>query len=531
MRIQKKYLYFTPMKSLAHLPLLLLLAASVSSASAKLDLPAFFSDGAVLQRNSAAKIWGWTDPNVEIKTSFAGQNLTTKADQHGNWSVTFNDLKANATGQDLVIKNGDEIKTLKDVLIGEVWLASGQSNMEWRVANSANAKEEIASGNDPLLRVFVSTNVATSEPKYNLPGSWKHTAPKNTGNFTAVGYYFAKKIRAEIGVPVGIIECAWGGKPVESFISESAIKALPEAKGLIEKKTNAIKNWNPKAVNAQFEKQKTEFQKKLAEWNAKVETQTEKKGKRPRGPRKPTDPSVNPSLHSTIYNGMINPLVGYGARGALWYQGESNANGGSANEYEELLGCMIGDWRKRWGSDLSFYYVQLANYRQPTTKPGVESDWVVVQDEMRRALKSIPNSGMAIINDIGAANDIHPKNKQDVGARLARWALTKDYGKTGHSISGPLFNSASTNGNKMTISFDHAKGLKSRDDQPLKRFEIAGEDGTWHWGQAQLKEGKVIVWNDKISAPKKVRYAWAENPEGANLVNGEGLPASCFTTE
>lgn len=228
---------------------------------------------------------------------------------------------------------------------------------------------------------------------------------------------------------------------------------------------------------------------------------------------------------------MINPLVGYGARGALWYQGESNANGGSANEYEELLGCMIGDWRKRWGSDLSFYYVQLANYRQPTTKPGVESDWVVVQDEMRRALKSIPNSGMAIINDIGAANDIHPKNKQDVGARLARWALTKDYGKTGHSISGPLFNSASTNGNKMTISFDHAKGLKSRDDQPLKRFEIAGEDGTWHWGQAQLKEGKVIVWNDKISAPKKVRYAWAENPEGANLVNGEGLPASCFTTE
>ena len=192
---------------------------------------------------------------------------------------------------------------------------------------------------------------------------------------------------------------------------------------------------------------------------------------------------------------------------------------------------MIGDWRKRWGSQLSFYFVQLANYREPTTTPGVESDWVIVQDEMRRALKSIPNSGMAIINDIGDAKDIHPKNKQDVGARLARWALTHDYGKTGHLISGPLFASSSIEGNKMVISFEHGKGLKSRDGGPLKRFEIAGEDGTWHWGQAQLKDGKVIVWNDKIAAPKKVRYAWANNPEGANLVNEDGLPASCFTTE
>lgn len=527
----EKHSYFTLMKSFTCLPFLLLFSGSASSVLAKLDLPAVFTDGAVFQRDTGAKIWGWTDPSAEIKTSFAGQNITTKADTHGNWSVTFNGLKASATGQDLVIKNGDEIKTLKDVLIGEVWLASGQSNMEWRVSNSANAKEEIASGNDPLLRVFVSSNVATAEPKGNLPGSWKHTAPENTGNFTAVGYYFAKKLRAEIGIPVGVIECAWGGKPVEAFTSESALNALPEAKDLIEKKNNAIAAWNPKAANAQFEKQKLAFQKKLTEWEAKVETATEKKGKRPRGPRKPTDPRVNSSYHSTIFNGMINPLVGYGARGAIWYQGESNANGGSANAYEELLGCMIGDWRKRWGSDLSFYFVQLANYRQPTTKPGVESDWVIVQDEMRRALKSIPNSGMAIINDIGAANDIHPKNKQDVGTRLARWALAKDYGKTGHSISGPLFASATKDGNIMTISFDHAKGLKSRDGKALKRFEIAGEDGTWHWGQAQLKEGKVIVWNDKIKTPKKVRYAWAENPEGANLVNGEGLPASCFTTE
>lgn len=508
------------MKSLILLPLLL-----ASSLSATLTLPQFLSDGAVLQRDGAAKIWGWADPGAEVKVNFAGKDLTNKAGKDGSWSVIFQDLEANATGQNLTISHRNEAITVKDVLVGEVWIASGQSNMEWRVTSSANPKEEIAAANDPLLRVYVSGNVATDEPQKDFPGKWLSTNPENAGKFTAVGYYFARKIRKEVDVPVGIIECAWGGKPVESFISDPIIRNLPEAKALIEKKQRAIAAWNPKAANAQFEKQKITFQKNLAKW------ENDKKGRRPRGPRKPIDPRFNSSLHSTIYNGMIAPLAGYGARGAIWYQGESNSKGDSSHQYEELLGAMVADWRKRWDSNLSFYYVQLANYRQPTTKPGVESDWVIVQDEMRRALKSIPNSGMAIINDIGAANDIHPKNKQDVGGRLARWALAKDYGKTGHLISGPLFSTATAEGSKMVISFEHAKGLKSRDGEPLKRFEIAGEDGIWHWGQAQLKNEKVIVWNDKISTPKKVRYAWAENPEGANLVNAAGLPASCFTTE
>ncbi|MGC6426505.1 MAG: sialate O-acetylesterase [Akkermansiaceae bacterium] len=508
------------MKSFLLFPLLL-----ASFVSAKLSLPQFFSDGAVLQRDGVAKIWGWSDPGAQVKASFNGKEASAKADEKGHWSLVFKGLEANATGQDLVISNGNESKTIKNVVVGEVWIASGQSNMEWRVSSSANPKEEIANANDPLLRVYVSGNVATDKPQHDFAGTWQSTSPETAGQFTAVGYYFARSLRKAIGVPVGVIECAWGGKPVESFISDSVMKALPEAKGLVEKKNNAVKNWNPKAAHEQFEKQKVAFEKKLAEW------QKEKKGRRPRGPRKPVDPRTNPSLHSTIFNGMIAPIAGYGARGAIWYQGESNANAGSARAYEELLGAMVADWRKRWGTKLSFYYVQLANFREPTTKPGVESDWVVVQDEMRRALKTIPNSGMAIINDIGAARDIHPKNKQDVGGRLARWALAKDYGKTGHSISGPLFASATTEGNKMIISFDHGKGLKSRDGGPLKRFEIAGDDGSWHWGQAQLKDGKVVVWNDKILAPKKVRYAWAENPEGANLVNAAGLPASCFTTE
>ncbi|MGJ8696710.1 MAG: sialate O-acetylesterase [Verrucomicrobiaceae bacterium] len=493
--------------------------------AAKLNLPVIFSDGAVLQQETGSKIWGWSDPGTTVTVSFGDHNASAKADAHGTFSLSLTGLKANANGQELKVTNGPETVIVKDVLVGEVWLASGQSNMEWTVSNSNGAQEEIASANDPLLRVFTSANVAKATPQHDWSGRWNPTQPDRTGSFTAVGYYFGKRIRQEVGVPVGIIECSWGGKPVEAFISEEALKALPEAKGLIERKAKAIASWDAEAANARFEKQKAEYQKKLAAWKQ------DKKGHQPRGPRRPEDPAVNPSMHSNIYNGMIAPIVGYGARGALWYQGESNANHGSANEYEELLGCMIKDWRTRWGTDLSFYFVQLANYRQPTTKPGVESDWVIVQDEMRRALKSIPNSGMAIINDIGAANDIHPRNKKDVGERLARWALAHDYGKTGHLISGPLFAGAEKDGNKMIISFDHADGLKSRDGKPLKRFEIAGEDGTWHWGQAKLQDGKVIVWNDQIASPKKVRYAWAENPEGANLVNKDGLPASCFTTE
>ena len=228
---------------------------------------------------------------------------------------------------------------------------------------------------------------------------------------------------------------------------------------------------------------------------------------------------------------MISPLAGYGARGAIWYQGESNANGGTASVYEELLGCMVADWRKRWGNEMSFYWVQLANFRAPTTTPGVESDWVVVQDEMRRALKSIPKGGMAVINEIGAANDIHPRNKLDVGKRLARWALNQDYGKKDIVVSGPLYSGSEIKDGKIIVSFDHAVGLKSRDGKPLQRFEIAGADGKWDWAQATIENGKVILSSNTVNDPKKARYAWATNPTGANLVNAEGLPASCFTTE
>ena len=494
-------------------------------AIAELKLPQIFSDGMVLQRDDSAKIWGWAKPGADIKVSLGKQSLTAKTDKSGDWVVDFKGLEANEAGQTLTVEGDGGKKEIKNVLVGEVWIASGQSNMEWRVSSSEGAKEEIEGAKDPLLRVFVSSNVATREAQKDWNGTWNPTQPDKTASFTAVGYYFGKELRRELGVPVGIIECAWGGKPVEAFTSMEALKALPEAKGVLEKKEKALASWDPKKAMAQFEKQKTAYDAKLKEW------QKDKKGKKPRGPRKPTDPGTNPSLASTIYNGMIAPLAGYGAKGAIWYQGESNANGGTASVYEELLGCMVADWRKRWGNDMSFYWVQLANFRDPTTTPGVESDWVVVQDEMRRALKSIPKGGMAVINEIGAANDIHPRNKKDVGKRLSRWALNQDYGKKDVVVSGPLYSGSEIKDGKIIVSFDHAVGLKSRDGKPLQRFEIAGADGKWDWAQAQIENGKVILSSNKVPDPKKARYAWATNPTGANLVNAEGLPASCFTTE
>jgi sialate O-acetylesterase len=502
----------TPMKRFLLLPLF----ALAPHTPAAIELPSFFSDGMVLQQQGKAKVWGWLDGQGQVEVSFASQTQKSGTDEEGRWEVTFQNLVATGEGAEMTISDGSETKIIKNVVVGEVWIASGQSNMEWTVEQSANPQEEIAASDDPFLRIYLTQNVASPEPQIDFPGAWTAASPATTGKMTAVGYYFARQLRQELGVPVGIIECSWGGKPVEAFTSEEALQKLPEAKPILQKKAQAVANWTE-------EKAKANHEAALTKWK--------ENGEKGRRPRVQPDPLFSPSLHSTIYCGMIAPLVGYGAKGAIWYQGESNANGGTAAIYEELLGCLVNDWRKRWGTELSFYYVQLANFRNPTTEPGVESDWVVVQDEMRRALDSIKRSGMAVANDIGAANDIHPKNKQKVGQRLARWALGQDYGKENVVMSGPLYQSANEKDGRVFLSFEHSTGLQSRDGGPLQRFEIKAEDGAWVWAQAQIENGKVIVWSDAVEDPEAVRYAWADNPEGANLVNGAGLPASCFTTE
>lgn len=502
-----------------------LLISLASLATAEIKTPAFFSDGMVLQQKTGAKIWGTADANAEVKITFAGQSTTAKANKDGSWNITLKGLKASQKGAPLTITAGSDKKQINDVLVGEVWLASGQSNMEWRVSQTTS-KDSIATDKDNMLRIYLSGNITAESPVTDFAGAWKPTQPENTGNFTAVGYEFAKALRQKLNVPVGIIECSWGGKPVQSFVSDEALKACPEAKAMLDQKAVAIKNYDPAKAQKNYEAQLLKWKAANAKW------QQEKKGRRPRHPRKPQHPALNSNMPSAIYNGMIAPLAGYSARGAIWYQGESNARGEQAKNYGELLECLIQDWRKQWDSNLSFYYVQLANF----TRGGKNHpDWVIVQDEMRRLIDDSNSKtghvGMATINDIGHPTDIHPKNKKDVGQRLARWALNQDYGMKDVILSGPLYKSHKINGSAIEITFDHAKGMKSRDGKSPGSFEIAGADGHWQPATAQITDGKVLIFSRAVTKPTQARYAWKSDPTKANLVNGEGLPTSCFITK
>jgi sialate O-acetylesterase len=477
------------------------------SAFAGVEMPAFFSDGMVLQQETGAKVWGFGDVGEGVEVSFAGQKLSSKVGDDGMWEVNFKGLKANGEGGSMTVVSSEDERVINDVVVGEVWIASGQSNMEWSVKKTDSA-EEAKTAEDDLLRIYVSGNVTAAEPVRDFKGSWKKTSPENNQGFTAVGYEFAKKLRAELGVPVGVIECAWGGKPVEAFMSDEAMRKIPEAQSLVDSKAKQMKAWEKKK-QAEAKPAKDDVIDKPKP-KAKV--------------KKPTDPALNSRLHSTIYNGMIAPIAGYGVRGAIWYQGESNANGEIGPHYGELLNGMILDWREKWGSELSFYYVQLANFE----RGGNLQSWVVVQDEMRRLLDECDGVGMAVINDIGSKNDIHPRNKKDVGLRLARWALHRDYGKKDVVVSGPLYKSHVVKGNAVEVSFSYSEGMKARAGKVLGGFELSDAEGKWFAADAMVVDGKVVVSSDEVPEPSNVRYAWKSDPVDANLVNGEGLPTSCF---
>ncbi|MBK1829766.1 hypothetical protein JIN77_03455 [Verrucomicrobiaceae bacterium R5-34] len=506
--------------------LILTLVLGVASAlptMANVSMPSFFSDGMVLQQQSKAKVWGWAKPNTQVSASFAGKKSTATTDKSGKWTITFDALKATTQGEELSITVGDETKVIKDVVVGEVWIASGQSNMEWSIQRLGDETAD-NQAKDDLLRVYVSRNVTSDQPVKDFPGKWLSTKPANTPKFTAVGYYYAKALREKLNVPVGIIECAWGGKRIEPFISDASMKQAKDLQYLVEAKANAIKRYSPEAAQKRQDQVIAKWKQRLAAW------EKTKKGRQPRKPQMPPAPAFSSRLHSTIYNGMIAPIAGYSAKGAIWYQGESNANDKSAHDYSELLKLLIRDWQKQWDSKLSFYYVQLANFGQ-TERLG----WVPVQDEMRQLLDDPEmedtHIGMAVINDIGNLTNIHPSNKIDVGQRLARWALHQDYGFRDIIVSGPLYASSEVSGTTMTIHFNHAKGLKTRDGKAPGAFELLDSQGKWLPAEAKIKGDTVVLHNDQIKKPTQARYAWNILAEGANLVNGEDLPTSCFTTK
>lgn len=511
--------------------LLLILALSAISPTillAEVSLPHFFGDHMVLQRERSAAIWGTASPAAVVAVSFKGKTANTKADADGHWRVGIETGAADAAGATLVVTADGDSVTINDVLVGEVWLASGQSNMDFTMDRVPDYKELMTQSDHPQIRMFNAPMVTAVEPQADIDGAWTVCSPQTVPTYSAVAFFFARKLHDELGIPIGVIKTAWGGKPVETFTSREALNTLPETRSLVDDVLSADAKYDSAKVHAAHQARLDQWQAAVADQRKLPADKRRRPAKKPVRPRRPLDTEGKPGV---LFNSMIHPFVGYSMRGAIWYQGEANAKPGAV-PYDQTLPLMIRDWRRRWDDDFSFYFVQLANYRNPSTEPGTPDAWALLQDRMRLILDTTAKTGMAIINDVGEAKDIHPKNKKDPGERLALWALAKDYG---HEIvySGPLFQSSKVEGDAIRVTFQHVgSGLRSRGGGDLERFEIAGADRVWHWADAKVvTPSSVLVRSDHVKAPIAVRYAWAANPEGANLVNSEGLPASVFRTD
>jgi sialate O-acetylesterase len=495
---------------------------------AELSVPHFFSDHMILQRERAAAIWGKADAGAEVSVAFKGKSASAKAGADGKWRAEIETGAADASGAVLTISAGKDKIEVQDVLVGEVWFASGQSNMFYTMNRSPEYAGLIAESKHPALRMFNAPLVTAEANQEDIEGSWKAATPETVPDYSAVAFFFARKLHLELGIPVGVIKSAWGGKPVETFTSREALNTLPGTKALVDAMLKDEADYDQAKADAAYATKLEQWKATMAAAKGKSAEERKRLPKKPDAPKRPLLTEGRPGV---LYAAMIHPFVGYTMRGAIWYQGEGNARPGAV-PYDQTLPLLINDWRKRWNDEFSFYYVQLASYHAPSTEPGTPDSWALTQDRMRLVLGTTPKTGMAIINDVGEANDIHPKNKKDPGERLARWALAKDYGKQ-LIYSGPLFKASEAKDDAIRVTFNQAgEGLKSRDGGALKRFEIAGADKKWKWADAKIYgKDAVVVSSAEVKAPVAVRYAWAANPEGANLVNSDGLPASVFRTD
>lgn len=628
--------------------------AFTSIAYADVTLPKIFGDNMVLQRDRTIMVWGWAKPKEKVRVTLNKQSRSASADKDGKWKI---ELPAEVAGgpYQLIVKGNNTI-TLNNVLIGDVWICSGQSNMEWTVRSSANASTEISSADFPTIRHFKVPNTVSTTPRENIPGGeWKVCSSETVGDFTAVGYFFARELTKELNVPIGLINTSWGGTHIETWTSKEAFTQSDEFKNMIagmprlnldsitEAKTSAMlsqieKNQGKLPVSSsQTEQWKLDsfddsqwktmnipslWERHIGEFDGVVwfrrsfeisaadagKTATLEVGmiddsddtyvngtlvgstkeryneKRvynvPAGVLKAgknvvsvraedtgggggifgdaatvklsignnnislagawsyrvesilrTTSAIGPNAYPTLlFNSMVNPLIPFAIKGALWYQGESNA--GRSYQYRKAFPLMITDWRKRWGQgDFPFYFVQLASYNANNGNSQTGSGWAELREAQAMTL-ALQNTGMAVTTDIGEAHDIHPKNKQDVGKRLAALALNRAYAKS-RVDSGPMFKSFEIKGDKAVIAFtDIGSGLKVNDRYGYARgFEIAGADRKFVYAKAYIDGDNVVVYQDGITQPVAVRYGWADEASDTNLYNAEGFPASPFRTD
>lgn len=515
--------------------LFLALLVPCAAVGANVQTPHVFGSNMVLQRNKPVPVWGKASPGEKVTVTFAGQSQSTVAGPHGSWRIQLEPMKASGKPRDLVITGKNRV-VFKNVLVGEVWICSGQSNMEWTVNGSANAKAEIKAANFPSIRHLKVPRRADDIPQSDFNGKWTICSPRTAANYTAVGYYFARKLHRELGVPIGLINTSWGGTRIEPWTPLRGFKQIKNA-GFTRSIIRRIEEADPTTDvgKKRFEAVLNQYRDWIAQSEKRIAN-----GEYPGQP--PTMPNLgrNHQMPARLYRGMVHPLVPFAMRGAIWYQGESNGREGVT--YRQKMEGLIGGWRHAWGQgDFPFYFVQLANYTQDKKTPAGGDGYAKVRDAQRQSLR-IPNTGMAVIIDIGETRNIHPKNKQDVGKRLARWALARDYKKT-IACSGPLYKNHKIEGKSIRIQFDHLggglmAGKKAGQAQTvptpkvrLARFAIAGEDRKWHWADARVDGESVIVSSKAVPKPLAVRYAFSANPLGANLYNQAGLPASPFRTD
>ena len=642
--------------------------ALVGSAYADVSVPSIIGDNMVLQAGMRVRIWGKASPGERVAVSFDAKSARATTDQQGRWEAFIGPFKAGGPFE-LMIKGANTL-TFRNVLVGEVWVCSGQSNMEWPLINAKGGAEEVTRANYPEIRLFTVEKNTASSPLDNVKGHWVITTPDQVGQFSAVGYFFGRELFQQLKVPIGLIHTSWGGTPAESWTSYAALSASPELKPIVDRyeeslnslpqrqadyvrlmtkceqdnlyadpgnKGEALGSANPSLDTTDWKKMNLPqyfetvgldidgavWFRKVVEvspgwagkdlvlnltpiddydttyfngtriggigketpdsyakprrytvpgmlvhagrnvisvrvfdsagnggfagagamsltpvgakesegiqlegvWEYKVEVAFAPKhpdwGSRPQapGPNNQNSPSV-------LYNAMLAPLTPYAIRGAIWYQGETNA--GRAYQYRTLFPVMIRDWRRSWDEgDFPFYFVQLANYQAAKPEPG-ESDWAELREAQTMTLREA-HTGMAVIIDIGDPNDIHPRNKLDVGHRLALWALAETYHQP-LEYSGPLYDAVSIEGDKVRIRFSHATGLKTSDGQSPKSFAIAGADHNFYWADTRIEGDTVVVSSARVPNPVAVRYAWADNPT-VNLYNGANLPASPFRTD
>ncbi len=502
-----------------------LLIAAAHTATAAVKLPAILSDHMVVQADTPVPVWGWADPGEQVTVSLAGQTATATADADGKWRATLGKLQATAQPQTMTVI-GKNTLTVNDVLIGEVWLGSGQSNMAMRVESSLNAGQEKAAATLPQIRMFTVERAATTEPQTDCKGQWMVCSPETVGAFSATAYFFGRELHRELKQPVGLINSSWGGTAVEAWTSIEAQSKLPGYSAISATwKEATAKPWDEAKAQA-------DYQAARAKWIETVKAAKAAGKPYGRAPLPPVDPRLHQNHPANLFNGMIAPIIPYAIRGAIWYQGEHNSNKPYANLYGLQLKTLIADWRARWGTDFPFAWVQLPDYLAPQQEP-VEmlQRWPVIREQMLQTL-SVPNTGMAVTLGLGEEKDIHPKNKQGVGQRLSLWALGEVYGKKVAATSGPLLKSHVIKDRNVILTFDHAgAGLQSKDGgEELQGFAIAGEDRRFVSARARLLNGRVVVNSPAVPNPVAVRYAWANNPVWS-LQNSAGLPASPFRTD